>query len=124
MSKISGPSQMTQWYGIIFYLHILHYVIYIIFIFRKEDLATVQCSMQFFQVVLDKVNEYDEELIVLIIQLILYSITDKFLQSDITEKVSQKLTQQFRRLSGRILEHSIPYQNKQQLEKEIRVSKT
>ena len=115
---------MTQWYVIIFYLHILHYVIYIIFIFRKEDLATVQCSMQFFQVVLDKVIEYDEELIVLIIQLILYSITDKFLQSNITEKVSQKLTQQFRRLNGRILEHSMPYQNKRQLEKEIQVSKT
>jgi len=93
----------------------------VIFNCSKEDLAIVQCSIQFFQVVLEKVNEYDEDLIVLIIQLILCAISNKFFQSDITEKVFQKLTQLFRRLSGRVLSFSMPYQHKKQLEKEIQV---
>ena len=94
------------------------------FNYSKEDLAIVQCSIQLLQVVLDKVNEYDEDLAILIIRLILYSFSDKFFQQDINEKVSQKLSQQFRRLSSRILSYSMLQQNKKQLEKEIQVSMT
>jgi len=90
--------------------------------FSKEDLAIVQCSLQFLQVVLDKVNEYDEDLIVLVIQLILCAISNKVFQPDITDKISPMLTKQFRRLSSRIVSPSTSHQTKRQLEIEIQVN--
>ena len=88
-----------------------------IFIFSKEDLAIVECSIKFFQVVVDKVNEYDEDLIFLIIQLILYAISNKSFQPDIKENVSQKLTLHFQQLSSRVV-----YHKGKQVAKEIQVS--
>jgi len=119
--ELSKSSERLQRYVIII---CIPFVFYVMLNFSKEDLAIVQCSLQFLQVVLDKVNEYDEDLIVLIIQLILCAISNKVFQPDITGKISLKLTQQFRRLSNRIFSAPMSNQTKRQLKKEIKVNFT
>jgi len=88
-----------------------------IFICSKEDIAIVEYSINFFQVVVYQVNEHDEDLIFLIIQLILYAISNKSFQTDIMESVSQKLTQHFQQFSSKVV-----YRKGKQVAKEVQVS--